>query len=105
MKKIILFLIAFLFIGFFAEAQRFGWGFNGGLSMSTVGGAYPNGDKITNAELIPGFYLGLHFKYRPRRFISLSTGFNYVSKGANIDSNSEITQMGVNAAKLRSEPS
>ena len=70
--------------------------------MSTVGGAYPNGDKITNAELIPGFYLGLHFKYRPRRFISLSTGFNYVSKGANIDSNSEITQMGVNAAKLRS---
>jgi Outer membrane protein beta-barrel domain len=101
MKKAIVAFLLFSFFVFEAPAQKFGWGLNAGVSLSTVTGTYPKGGTITNAEVIPGFLLGTFVKFRPRRFFSLSTGINYISKGANIDSNTKVTGMGTKAAKLR----
>jgi len=101
MKKALLgFLLCFIFaVG--ASAQKFGWGLNGGVSLSSITGTYPKGGKIGDAELIPGFYFGAFLKYRPRRFFSLQSGVNYISKGANIDSNTRLSGMGIKAATLR----
>ncbi len=100
-KAFAVFLFCFLFFGA-AQAQRFGWGINGGLSMSTVNGTWPLGGDISNAELVPGFFIGTYVKYRPRRFFSMSSGFNYISKGANLDNNPGETGFGQPTGQLRS---
>ena len=103
MRKAIPVFLTLFFLAFGANAQKFGWGLTGGLSLSTVQGQYPRAErKINSTELIPGFYFGTFLKWRPRRFFSMSSGFNYVSKGANFDANRGFSGLSTNAAQLRS---
>ncbi len=103
MRKLFSLFILLLFIGFAAEAQKFGWGVTGGLSLSSIQGQYPVEDReITSAEMIPGFYFGTFLKWRPRRFFSMHSGFNYIAKGANFDASRNYSGLSTNSAQLRS---
>lgn len=99
------FAIIFVFalcIGTASNAQMFGWGLNMGVGFSTVTGTYSSGTSLnSDAEIIPGYVLGGFFKYRPRRFLSLATGFNLISKGTNINANTQKSGFTTTTGQLR----
>ena len=100
MKKLLVIILLCL-LGSEGYSQMFGWGLTAGPNFAFVSGKGFSGDALQGSEALTGIHGGLIFQFKPRRFFTLYTGAEFVTKGANLNSSKNKFVFGSSNNKLR----